>query len=446
MNKITVLSVAAAAIFATACAKKEKQAMSMPPTPAVMVQAQSKSVPKYISTLGTMSSLSSVKIVPQVSGQIMEIKFKQGDAVKTGDVLAVIDKRPYAAAVKQAEGNLRQARAQLKIDELQVERNRQLAKDNYVDKQTFDSLVAKVEVDKGVVETAEASLETAKINLDWCDIKVPADGKVGLYNLDIGNVASAGVSQITTIERIDRLYVDFVIPSQRLYESLNLMKKQGGKVDIVVKYVEDDLPYSRETTASIVLNKIRYETGTAVFRGEVENSDSLFWPDQPVRVIFNLEKNETAVLVPDISIQTNNSGSFVYVATPYKDGVYIVKQVQVKTGQLYEKNTLREVEGVKAGDFIVTQVSQLRLHAGPFVYRATADGIIMDADGKPITTPEGMMQFMMKTAKIADNLRADMKAKMIEAAKPQAAQKAAMQKATDAASSQPIGAAKSDKK
>lgn len=109
-------------------------------------------MPAYISTLGTTASRSSVNVVAQVSGQISEIRFKQGDLVKKGDILAVIDKRPFAAAVKQAEGNLAQAKAQLKIDQLQVGRNRTLAKDNYVDKQTFDTLVAKVEVDKGQVE------------------------------------------------------------------------------------------------------------------------------------------------------------------------------------------------------------------------------------------------------------------------------------------------------
>ena len=140
-----------------------------------------------------------VEIRPQVSGVITDICIDEGDAVKKGQVLAVIDKRPYEAAVKQAEGNLRQAQAQLKIDQLQVERNRNLAKDDFVDKQTFDTIVAKVEVDKGQVEACQAALETAKINLGWCDITAPVDGKLGLYNIDLGNVVVAGSSAITTI-------------------------------------------------------------------------------------------------------------------------------------------------------------------------------------------------------------------------------------------------------
>ena len=126
------------------------------------VAMDAKSVRKYIDTLGTISSLHSVNIVPQVSGQIVKINFEQGQFVKEGDVLAEIDPRPYAAAVMQAEGNLRQAEAQLKIDALDVERNRKLAKDNYVDKQTFDSYLAKVEADKAYCAAIGSSEELMK--------------------------------------------------------------------------------------------------------------------------------------------------------------------------------------------------------------------------------------------------------------------------------------------
>ncbi len=408
MKKTATLFLSSIVLFACSCSKKEKAPASFPPTPAVLVKAEERTVPEYISTLGTISSKCSVNIVPQVSGQIVEIRFGQGDRVKKGQVLAVIDKRPYEAAVKQAEGNLRQARAQLKIDQLQVERNRTLAKDNYVDKQTFDSLVAKVEVDKGQVEACEAALDAAKINLEWCDVVAPVDGKVGLYNIDIGNVVAAGTSSITTIEQVDELYVDFVIPSQSLHVVQEKMKAAGGKLDITVSFIEDDMSnLSRKTTVGIVLNKIRYETGTAVLRGVLDNADSLFWPNQAVRVVFNLDADK-AVLIPDICLQTNRLGAYVYVATPYKGGVYIVKMVQVEKGQLYENNKLRLVKGLKAGDIVVKEASQLRLQAGPFVYGATPQGVVLDAEWKPITSPEGVKKFMAEATAIADGLRAEM--------------------------------------
>lgn len=430
MKKYIILITLVASLFVCSCKKKEQVKVSIPPTPAVLVKAEGRTVSEYISTLGTTASKCSVNIVPQVSGQIVAVNFKQGDFVKKGQVLAVIDKRPYESAVKQAEGQLRQSKAQLKIDELQVERNRKLAKDNYVDKQTFDSLVAKVEVDKGIVEANEATLETAKINLAWCDITAPVDGKLGLYNIDLGNVVSAGTSVITTIEQVDSLYVDFAIPSQRLYDAQQLMKKNNGKLDITVEYIEDNMSHlKRKTSVSIVLNKMRYETGTAILRAELDNKDFLFWPNQPVRVIFDLQKID-AVLVPDICVNTNKVGPYVYVATPYKSGVYIVKQVQINKGQLYDKNVLRAIKGdVKAGDFVVRDVNQLRLQAGPYVYNATPQGLIIGEDGKPITSPEAMKKFMVETGKIADALRAEMIKKMQEMAIKASAPTQALQKA-----------------
>ena len=376
----------------------------------------------------------SVNVVPQVSGQIVKINFKQGQHVNAGDVLAEIDSRPYEAAVLQAQGSLRQAEAQLKIDSLDVERNKKLAKDNYIDKQTFDTLVAKVEVDKGVVETCKAALMTAQINLDWCKIKSPISGKVGLYNINSGNVVAAGSSIITTIEQVDNLYVDFVVPSQSLYDVKRFMESNGGKTHVDVSYIENNLG-NRKTVAEvdIILNKIRYESGTAILRGKLDNKDGLFWPNQPVKVRVNLDEQKGAVLIPNICIQIGPQSHFVYVATPYKDGVYIIKQTDVEEGQLFD-NDMRAVTGVKAGEFVVKNTSNLRLQAGPFVYAATPQGLIIGADSKPIIDPAKMREFMVNATKIADELRAKFMKQSAEAAAKKQAPIEALKAAEKAAS------------
>lgn len=131
-----------------------------------------------------------------------------------------------------------------------------------------------------MVETCKAALETARINLDWCRIKSPISGKVGLYNINSGNVVAAGTSVITTIEQLDRLYVDFVIPSQRLYDVKRFMETNGGKAAVDVSYIEDNLGHMKSVAeVDIILNKIRYESGTAVLRGRLDNKDGLFWPN-----------------------------------------------------------------------------------------------------------------------------------------------------------------------
>ncbi len=425
-----VLLVSILALFG--CSKKVEQKQSIPPTPAELITAQSKTVSEYVSTMGTIASRNSVNIVAQVSGQIVSINFKQGQQVKKGDILAVIDKRPYQAALMQARGNLRQAKAQLKIDELSVARNKKLAKDGYVDKQTFDALEAKVEVDKSIVAAAQAAVDTAKINLDWCDVKAPVDGKVGLYNINVGNVVGIS-SVITTIENVDKLYVDFVVPSQKLYDIQKYMKAHSGKLSVDVSYIEEGMgKYSRKATVDIVLNKIRYESGTAVLRGELDNKDYLFWPNQPVRVKLDLNKIKDAVLIPDICIQLNAAGPFVYVATPVKDGVYTVEMVQIQKGQLFDD--MRLVKGIKAGQKVVLRVSQLRLNAGPFVYEANAQGAIIGADGKPIMDKASMGKFMMNATQIADALRAEFFKKRAKLASQSANIKNDVEAATKAAS------------
>ncbi len=435
MKLIQIAAISAAvSILTFGCQKKIEKKVSYPPTPATLAKAEGKNVRRYIDTLGTISSLHSVNVVPQVSGQIVKINFKQGQHVNAGDVLAEIDSRPYEAAVLQAQGSLRQAEAQLKIDSLDVERNKKLAKDNYIDKQTFDTLVAKVEVDKGVVETCKAALMTAQINLDWCKIKSPISGKVGLYNINSGNVVAAGSSIITTIEQVDNLYVDFVVPSQSLYDVKRFMESNGGKTHVDVSYIENNLG-NRKTVAEvdIILNKIRYESGTAILRGKLDNKDGLFWPNQPVKVRVNLDEQKGAVLIPNICIQIGPQSHFVYVATPYKDGVYIIKQTDVEEGQLFD-NDMRAVTGVKAGEFVVKNTSNLRLQAGPFVYAATPQGLIIGADSKPIIDPAKMREFMVNATKIADELRAKFMKQSAEAAAKKQAPIEALKAAEKAAS------------
>ncbi len=435
MKLIQIAAISAAvSILTFGCQKKIEKKVSYPPTPATLAKAEGKNVRRYIDTLGTISSLHSVNVVPQVSGQIVKINFKQGQHVNAGDVLAEIDSRPYEAAVLQAQGSLRQAEAQLKIDSLDVERNKKLAKDNYIDKQTFDTLVAKVEVDKGVVETCKAALMTAQINLDWCKIKSPISGKVGLYNINSGNVVAAGSSIITTIEQVDNLYVDFVVPSQSLYDVKRFMESNGGKTHVDVSYIENNLG-NRKTVAEvdIILNKIRYESGTAILRGKLDNKDGLFWPNQPVKVRVNLDEQKGAVLIPNICIQIGPQSHFVYVATPYKDGVYIIKQTDVEEGQLFD-NDMRAVTGVKAGEFVVKNTSNLRLQAGPFVYAATPQGLIIGADSKPIIDPAKMREFMVNATKVADELRAKFMKQSAEAAAKKQAPIEALKAAEKAAS------------
>jgi len=415
-----VLSLAALIAFG-ACTKKEEAKVSRPPSPVVLGSAQTKNAPRYLECLGTIHSFNSVSVMPQVTGQIVEITFKQGDIVKEGDIIAKIDPRPFQAAVMQAQGNLNQALAQLKIDELEVTRNKTLVKDKYIDQQTFDTYVAKVEMDKGVIETCRGALEQAKINLEWCTIKSPVGGKIGFYEIDLGNIVNANVSKITSIEQIDKLYVDFVIPNQFLNEVKTFMDKNGGKLDLVVKYIEDDMRHlSQDATVSIIQNQVRYQSGTVVLRGELENSKGIFWPNQPIKANLVLESLKDAVVIPYQSIETGPVGKYVYAAKVAEWPVRLIEKKTVEIIQVNDDGTAI-VKGVNGGDDLVIN-GQLGVSMGSFAlaYSSTLMGLPYEQDGKTTINPAKLHEFIGNATQIAEKLRAQEHAKAAAKAAPQA--------------------------
>ena len=395
------LSIALAFAVLTAlsgCAKKAQQVRQIPPAAVVLGDVVQKDVFSFIDTLGTANSFKSVKVVPQVTGQIVKINFKQGDYVKEGDILAEIDKSRYRANVLAAEAQAEMAKSQLKIDTLDMQRNKKLAEQDFVSKQTYDALVSKVQSDEAALKSAEADLELAKINLNWCDVRAPISGKAGFFNIDLGNIVNANnaSSMITTIEETRRLYVDFFIPSSRHFEVQSAMKNSPEGLELDVSYVAGKVSQKRSAKAKVeaVENRSRYSSSTLVLRAVLDNKDLVFWPDQPVKVVLNLQKIENAVLVPNAAIQVDNVGHFVYVAKKAGDALYKISKVQVKVGQLYPDGSYL-VEGLNKGDKVV-MYGQLRVADGALAYAATAQGVPIAEDGKPIADPAKIREFLAK--------------------------------------------------
>lgn len=397
-----------------ACEKKEApKAQQMPPAPVVLAKTVQKDAYKFISTLGSTSSFESVNIVPQVTGQITSINFKQGDFVKKGQVLAEIDSRPYKARVKAAEATLLQAKAQLEIDKLEVSRNENLAKSNYVSKQTFDSLKAKVEVDNALVKAAEADLNLAKINLQWCSVKSPIDGKVGFFNCDAGNVANANTTLITTVENLSKLYVNFFISSDKQFEVQELMKANGGSLNIDVSYATPEgKTYKKTAKVEIVENRSRYESSTIVLRAVLDNADFMFWANQQVKVLLNTTLVKNAAFVPDSAISVDNVGSFVFVAKKVDDILYSIEKRKIVPVQLFPDGNYL-IEGVKQDEMVVVK-GQLRVAQGAFAYASIPQGAPIGADGKPIANPAQIKEFMGKAMQLQAKYMAEAKAKAQE--------------------------------
>jgi len=190
-------------------------------------------VPLYIDTLGRATALNAVNIVSQVDGQIVEAPFEQGAMLKKGDLMFKIFQPPYIAAVEQAEGAVEQARAQLEIDELALERNRPLVPEKLISEQDFQALEATVEKDRGMLRQAEGELLAAKVNLDYTEIRSPVDGMASIYLIDIGNVVSP-LDTLATVLTLNPIYVDFIAPEAKFDEIRKYFDQADGGLPVAV--------------------------------------------------------------------------------------------------------------------------------------------------------------------------------------------------------------------
>lgn len=344
-----------AGLLLSGCSKKE-EAPPMPPRSVTAATATARDLPLYLDSLGRTKSYESVQIVPQVGGTLEKIAFTQGTQVKAGDLLFEIDPALYRAAVLQAEGALMQAKAQLSIDEKQLERSRSLLPDKLISEQEFQALEAKVESDKGAVQLAQGQLDSAQVNLGYSVIHSPIDGLIGFYEVTQGNVVSAAAGTVlTTIQRLDPLYADFNVTDRDFISLRKHFFEQKGELPVVVRYLAGDGDVQRDAKLTILGNEINRSTGTVRLRAQVQNADKAFWPEQPVGVRVILTTLKDAVTVPTEAIGIGQMGEYVFVINE-QGGKQMVSQVPVKVGQTHEGGqTIVVTEGLKAGQRVVLE-------------------------------------------------------------------------------------------
>ncbi|HEX5964995.1 MAG TPA: efflux RND transporter periplasmic adaptor subunit [Pyrinomonadaceae bacterium] len=378
---ITLLLIAAFAAAASGCVNKALQKFERPPAPVTVTAAVSQDVANYLDALGKIVARETVSIQPQVAGRITQIHFTDGSNVRKGQLLFTIDPRPFEANLKQAQANLsrdaalkKQAEANLarevareKWSYAQVERYRTLVEQGVVSKEQYeqlraeyDSLKANSEAARAVVRSADetikvnqAAIETAKLELSYCFIHAPIDGRAGQRLVDIGNVVNPGGQAnaaengnvLLVIERLNPIYADFTISQNHL--SAVQQEMQQGSLRTEVR-----LPDSSEAVTgqlTFVDNAVQNETGQVTLRATLPNPDQRFWPGRFVNVRLVLSTTTGAVLVPVSAPQMSANGSYVYVVKPDSTA----EQRTVSLGQ--RQGDLIVVEkGVNAGEQVVT--------------------------------------------------------------------------------------------
>ena len=303
-----------AAVLSVGCAKKVTAAFEQPPTSVTVSAAVFHDVPIYLDEIGKNGAFESVTVTPQVGGRITERHFEDGANLQKGQLLFVIDPRPFKAQLDSAQANLAQAKAALELAKIQFARDEELVGTKAISKQDYDTKKSTVDVDEAQVEATQAALETAKLNLEYCFIHSPIEGRAGARLVDIGNVVQANTTSLLLIQRLDPIYADFTVTERDLPDVQKQMVR--GNLQALVRLPSDGETRTRAGKVTFLDNAVQNGTGTVNLRATIPNSDSHFWPGQFVNVRLVLATEKGAVLIPNEATQISQKGPFVYVIKP----------------------------------------------------------------------------------------------------------------------------------
>ncbi len=359
-----LLAVALSALVLPGCGKKgdQKAAPAGPPPRNVLVaKVVTRDSPLYLDEIGNCAASEVVQVQAQVSGQITERHFQDGQDVKKGEPLFTIDPRPYQAALAQAEGQLAQARAQMQLDQINLQRQLDLQKQRVTAQQELDTARAAVATDQARVQTGEAAVAQARINLEFTSIRSPLDGRAGLRQVDVGNIVNGGNgggggAVLLTIQRLDPIYTDFTVAETDLPE----VRRYLGNDQLRVQTdAPDDGAPAREGKLYFLDNAVQAGAGTIRLRGVTDNADRLLVPGQFVRVKLVLDVLKDARLVPSAAVQIGQKGPFVFVVKP--DSTVDIRPVT--PGQRQEGDLTVIRDGLQPGETVVV-TGQLQLSPG----------------------------------------------------------------------------------
>jgi len=345
------------------------------PVPVVAGTVAQKDMPIYLDGLGTVQAFNTVTVHPRVDGALVQVNFTEGQDVKTGDLLAVVDPKPYQAALDQAK-------AQAALDDVTLKRQADLRARNVIAAQDYDTAVANAEKSK-------AAAEAAQVNVDYCSIRSPIDGRTGVRLVDIGNVVhAADVTGIVVITQLHPISVVFTLPEQNLQSVLNAGGASGGlKVTALDRGNTATLD---EGSLAVVDNEIDQTTGTVKLKATFPNDDLKLWPGKFVNARLILETQKDATVIPSSVVQRGPQGTYAYVIKPDKT----VEMRPIKVGRTEATIALVE-SGLKAGEQVVVD-GQYKLEPGSRVELTSPQGQqgqqkqnSQSARGRPQPKPSG---------------------------------------------------------
>lgn len=325
--------------------------------PVRVVSVVEQDVPRFTTAIGSVLSLHSVEVRPQVEGVLTQVLVKEGQWVKSGDLLATLDDRAIRASLEQARAQLGQSQAQLQVAGVDLKRYRLLSTDNGVSRQTLDQQQALYNQLQATVKGNQAAIANAQVQLSYTQIRSPVTGRVGIRNVDAGNLLRVADTQgLFSVTQIDPIAVEFALPQQMLPILQGLLKAEEPAM--VQAYLDADGQNTLlgEGHLALIDNQVSATTGTVRVKAEFANADARLWPGQLVTVKLRTAVDANALVVPPPVVQRGIEGQFVYRLEGDT-----VKSVPVKV--LHQDSDLSIIAGVKAGDRLILD-GQSRLKPG----------------------------------------------------------------------------------
>lgn len=350
--------------------------------PVTIAKVTEKDVPVELRVIGSVEPHSTVSVRSQVGGELKTVHFREGEFVKAGDLLFSIDPRTLEAQMRQIEANiardeaaLRQAEANLSKDlsseqhaRSQAVRYEQLTREGIISKEQNDQfqtnarmLTEAVRADRAAIESARAqmaadraALDAQKVLLSYTKIYAPITGRTGIVSVKPGNIVMPSVTELTSINQVEPLYVAFAVPEQHLAA----IRRHAGEQLVVRATPEDGSGGQQTGTLTFFDNTVDNSTGTIRLKATFANSERRLWPGQFVRVVLQLERRANAVMAPNQAVQSSQDGPFVYVVKDDRT----VEVRPVTTGARLDQEMVIE-SGLRPGETVVTE-GQLRLVPG----------------------------------------------------------------------------------
>ncbi len=351
-----VTAAAACLFIAGGCDKKQVAAGPAQAIPVRAAKAEMRTVPVQLTAIGNVEAFATVSVKPLVGGELQSIHFNEGQDVHKGDLLFIIDPKPFEAALEQAQATMAKDKATAINARAEAARYSSLFAQGVISREQSEQATSTADAAEASVNADKAAVDYAKLNLEYCTINSPIDGRTGSYQVKPGNLVKANdVPVLIVINQITPIYLDFSVPEQYLAD----IKKYMLESTLQVKATIPNDPGTPETgTVTFVDNTVDITTGTIRLKATFANEKRRLWPGQYVNTVLTLTAISNATVIPSQALQTGQNGQFIFVIRD--DGT--AESRPVTTSRTTEGFTVIE-KGVKPGEMIVTD-GQLRLIPG----------------------------------------------------------------------------------